>query len=120
MEIKQFKLNTGEEIVCQVIEWPEEDSYELILRNAMKIQPIMGNDGTVYYTLKSFLTGQISSDNLILLNSSQIVAEANPNDEVIDQYEKSLSAYLGEKEDEDEVSIEDVILRMVTPGNQIH
>lgn len=122
MEMKQFKLTSGEEIIGQVIEWPEEDNLEIIAKNMMKIQPVMGADGSVYYTLRPFLTSQISSDNLILVNMSQIVAEANPSDEVVNQYKKVIQSFLEEVqiEDEEEISIEDMMLRMVTPGDQIH
>jgi hypothetical protein len=36
-EIVQMKLTSGNEVVCQVLEWPEEGSNQMIVRNALAI-----------------------------------------------------------------------------------
>lgn len=120
MDMKQFKLTTGEEIVGQVVEWPEEDALEIVAKNMMKVQVVASSDGSYYHTLLPFLTYQLSSDNLILINMAQIVAEANPTQEVLDQYKKVLESHLGENEGEEKATMEDLILRMGTPDNKIH
>ena len=35
--IKQFKLSTGEEIICEVIHWDTEETTAIIVRKAMKL-----------------------------------------------------------------------------------
>jgi hypothetical protein len=38
-EIKHFKLSNGEEVVCDVVEWPDVDgdSPDIVVRNCFKI-----------------------------------------------------------------------------------
>ena len=39
MEVKHFKLDTGEELLCEVVEWHDEEGFEdeIIIRKAMKL-----------------------------------------------------------------------------------
>ena len=37
MNLAQFKLTSGHEIVCDVIEWCDEGDTEIIARNVMQI-----------------------------------------------------------------------------------
>ena len=34
-EIRHFKLTSGEEVICEVVEWDSEDSSSIIIRAAM-------------------------------------------------------------------------------------
>ena len=38
MEVKHFKLDTGEELLCEVVEWYDEEGFEdeIIIRKAAK------------------------------------------------------------------------------------
>ena len=38
--IKQFKLSTGEEILCDVIEWADEDYGDIVVRKIWQIAKI--------------------------------------------------------------------------------
>ena len=35
--LRQFKLSSGDEIVCEVIQWQNEEELELIVRKPMRI-----------------------------------------------------------------------------------
>ena len=37
MNLKQFKLTNGEEILCEVVEWPDETHSEILVRNVIEI-----------------------------------------------------------------------------------
>ena len=55
-EIKHFKLTNGEEIVCDVIEWPDVDgdSPDIVVRNAFKIitSGLSHQDNIRYYQFR--------------------------------------------------------------------
>ena len=72
-EYKQMRLQGGEELICEVIDWPDfqsEDSPEsVIIRNAFLI--ISAEDwqsSTRYYTFRPFMLYQERTDQLISLN----------------------------------------------------
>ena len=37
MKVKQFKLTNNEEIVCEVKQWHDEETDEIIVKNALKV-----------------------------------------------------------------------------------
>ena len=77
--IKQFKLTSGEEIICEVVEWADEETSDLVIRKALKIF-VMDNDqqGIRYYNFKPWMTLSEGEEVFIALNSNHIVAESNP------------------------------------------
>lgn len=78
--IKQFKLSTGEEILCDVIEWADEDYGDIVVRKIWQIAKI-DNDirGLRLYTLKPWLTLQDDDDDLQTICVHHIVSECNPS-----------------------------------------
>ena len=119
--VKQFKLNSGEEIVCEILEYADEDYYDLLIRRAFEIKCIMGPDQTRYYAMKPWMTVSEGKDNLISLNTSSIIGEANPSSPVMKHYLKAvqesemtpkeikerLQKILSEKIDEEEVLMDE-------------
>ncbi len=89
MEIKQFKLSSGEEIICEVMEWPnvEEDEVDVVVRNVFKIiaieQTVSGNR---YYTFKPWMVFQDEAEMFQLINSTHVIGEANPSQKLLEQY----------------------------------
>ena len=105
--IKQ--LITGDEIICQVIEWPDDDISELVIRNAMVVVSIDSpSSGTRYYTFKPWMTMQEGDECLITINGGDIVAQANPTNDLIKYYYNSISKSNLTDEEIDE-NIEDYI-----------
>ena len=49
LEYRQFKLTSGEEIVCEVMEWNDEAEVEILVRKAMRLTLIEMGDGTKFY-----------------------------------------------------------------------
>ena len=100
MEIKQFKLSSGEEIVCEVIEWPDadEDMAEIVVRNIYKIiaidQTVSGNR---YYTFKPWMVFQDEPDMFQTININHVIGEANPSQKLLEQYFNILKGELSEE-----------------------
>ncbi len=100
MEIKQFKLSSGEEIVCEVLEWPDadEDIADIVVRNIFKVvaidQTVSGNR---YYTFKPWMVFQDEPDMFQTININHVIGEANPSQKLLEQYFNILKGELSEE-----------------------
>lgn len=95
MEIKQFKLTSGEEVVCEVLEWPnvDEDESDIVVRNVFKIVSVEQTDiGNRYYTFKPWMVFQDEEGMFQLINNNHITGEANPSQKLLEQYFTILKA----------------------------
>ena len=54
----QVRIASGEEMICEVIEWPDESSKELIVRNAMMLTISWTEDEDQIYGLRPWMTMQ--------------------------------------------------------------
>ena len=113
-EIKHFKLTNGEEIVCDVIEWPDVDgdSPDIVVRNAFKIitSGLSNQDNIRYYQFRPWMIYQDEPEMFQILNGNHILGEANPPESLLEQYlnmvgaenlkqsdiERKLSEYINE------------------------
>lgn len=90
MNYLQFKLSTGDEIVCEVVDEPEDDDPNIVIRNAMKVFTIEGPDGTRYHTFRPWMTYQDRQSYLQLLNVNHIVGESKPSEMLVQQFMKAI------------------------------
>lgn len=108
-EIKQFKLSSSEEIICEVIEWPdqENDEIDLVVRNVFKIVAIDQTvSGDRYYTFKPWLSFQDGDEMYQLINHSHVVGEANPSEKLLDHYIAAVKGTSTEESEEARRAIE--------------
>jgi hypothetical protein len=88
--IRQFKLTNGDEIVCDVVEWPDvdDDHNGLVVRNSYKIFMLNTLNPTEnrYYQFRPWLVYQDKKDYFQVLNADHIIAEATPADELLVHY----------------------------------
>lgn len=88
-EVKQFKLSNGDEIVCDVVEWPDydQDVSDIVIRNAFQLIGYGPNkEGVRYYQFKPWMVYQDDPTFVQVLNNNHIIAEANPPEELIEQF----------------------------------
>lgn len=90
-EIKQFKLSSGEEIVCEVIEWPHDDddggTSDLVVRNVHKIVALEQSiSGARMYTFRPWMVYQEGDEIFQTINWNHIIGEANPTEKVLEYY----------------------------------
>ena len=90
MDVKQFKLSSSEEIICEVLEWPDLDDmeqYQLVVRNVLKIvpvnEPVTGNR---YYTFRPWIVFQDEPNQTQLININHIIGEAIPSAKLLEQF----------------------------------
>ena len=91
---KQFKLTSGEELICELVEANDADEgiTDVIIRRAMKIVTTDDlEENTRYYTFKPYVTFQDDTTDLIALNSIHIVSESTPSEVVMAHYASALS-----------------------------
>jgi hypothetical protein len=87
MNIKQIKLVTGEEVVCEVV---SEDEWEIVIRNAVTIVSRAAPQGYRFYTFRVFMVYQESNDNLIVLRQDKLVSYAHPTEDLLREYAKAI------------------------------
>lgn len=90
MSYIQFRLSNGDEIVCQVVEEPEEDDTNIVIRNAMMIYDVPSPEGSQYRIFRPWMAFQASDQYFQLLNYSHIIGEAKPDSYLLEQYYKAL------------------------------
>ena len=89
-EIRQFKLASGEEIVCEIIQWNNEEELELVVRKAMKL--VMGemDDGLRYYSFRPWMVYQECPDDFLVLNGNHVVGIGYPPQSLLKQFHEAV------------------------------
>ena len=92
-DIKQFKLTNNEEIVCEVAQWNDEESEEIIIKKALKIVGIEDYQrGIKYFALRPWMSFQEDPNELHSLNASHIIVTSTPNKAMMKHYNVCLQA----------------------------
>ena len=82
--IKQFKLSTGEEIICEVIHWDTEETTAIIVRKAMKLcDSVNMRNGYKFFSFRPWLSFSDDPDILQTVNSEHVIGETTPSPELI-------------------------------------
>ena len=82
--VKQLKLVTGEEVICEVL---DEAPESLAVRNAFTLYEKETTDGYKYFTFRTFMTYQDTPLSVMLLMSDKVMAMAIPSDDMRQQYQ---------------------------------
>lgn len=90
MEIRQFKLANDDEIMCEVVEYHEEDDAIVIRRTMKMVQMDNMANGTRYYAFRPFMMYQMTKEAFQIINCMHIISEANPNQDLILEYFKAI------------------------------
>lgn len=94
MEIRQFKLANNDEIMCEVIEYHEDDDAIVIRKTMKMVQMDNIANGTRYYAFRPFMMYQLTKEAFQIVNCGHIVAEANPSQDLILEYFKAIESSL--------------------------
>lgn len=91
MNVIQFKLSNNDELLCEVVEEPDEDEVNLIVRNALQIITYDDpREGVRMYSFRPWMIYQDQESFLQLLNMNHIIGEAKPSEMLLVQYRKAL------------------------------
>jgi len=87
MDLRQFKLTNEDEIICEVVEWNDDENDNLLVKRALKIHATDDFDGTMrYYTFKPWMMMNNDLDSLQVLSSYHIICESVPTKVAIQYY----------------------------------
>ena len=90
-DVRQLKLASGEEILCEVVQWQEGDDYEILVRKAMRLIMMENGEGMKYYAIRPWMVYQESSDDLLIINSTHIVGLGFPTDSLMIQWHEAVA-----------------------------
>ena len=92
MEVKHFKLDTGEELLCEVVEWHDEEGFEdeIIIRKAAKLVYTKTTTGIPFYSLRPWMVYQENISDVMTLDRNHIVGMATPPDYLVIQWEDAI------------------------------
>lgn len=91
-EIKQFKLSNGEELICEVIQWDDEDTAAIIIRAGMQLVTNTNmKTGIKLFTFKPWLSFNEDPTVLQSLNAAHVIAEGYPSKDMLLMYTSCLS-----------------------------
>lgn len=79
MDLRQFKFTGGEEIICEVVQWPNDENDTMVVRRAMKIIALDDvEEGLRYYTFKPWMSMNNDPEMLSIVNPYHVVSENKP------------------------------------------
>jgi len=82
----QLKMTSGDEIICEVMEWPMGESKDMIIRNAMSLSFQWDDTGDQIYGLKPWFTMIENHEEYIVINSTHILGTSKPNNSFRREY----------------------------------
>jgi hypothetical protein len=83
-DFRQFKLSNGDEIICEVVQWPDDTDEEMIVRKVMALKAHDDdNRGVRYYNFSPWITMQDDTDGFLSLNFAHVLAEIIPSDKML-------------------------------------
>jgi hypothetical protein len=90
-ELRQFKLTNGDEILCEVVQWHNEEELELVVKKAMKLQYGNNKEGDVrYYAFRPWMVYGESPDELVILNGNHVVGICEPSAPLVHQWKEAV------------------------------
>jgi len=90
-DIKQLKLSSQEEILCEVIEYVQDDINSMIVRNAMEILTNYDRERNEYfYVFKPWMHYIESNEDFIMISSNHVVGISNPTKILEYNYKQSI------------------------------
>lgn len=89
-EIKQFKLISGEEIICEVVEWPSDDFTGMVIRRVLMIRTTFDEKGNRYYAFRPWMALQEGDEKFISLEGTHVMGEANPDLIMLKNYQEAI------------------------------
>lgn len=94
MQIKQFKLSNGEEIVCEVVHWPTDEIEEVVVKKCLRISIFEDyRSNTRYYSFKPWLVFSDNPETLNTINPFHIVGETNPSEDLLVHFNETISSF---------------------------
>lgn len=116
-DVRQFKISSGDEVVCEVVAWPEhEDDGAIVVRNVYQLVSNIADD-VKYYGFRPWMVFQSGAQVFQSINVDHIIADATPSTTLLKYYHDTV-ANLAEEEGDDH-SDEEAPLDAPADGNLV-
>ena len=89
-DLRQFKLTSGEEIVCEVLQWDDSTEIEIVVKKAMRLVMQESVDGIKYYSFRPWMVYQEHPEDILILNGNNVIGIAFPPDTLVLQYDTAV------------------------------
>ena len=102
MNVRQLKLITGEEVLCDLVdtEYNEYEDEFLIIRSAYSLVSTEDFESQMrYYTFRPFMMHQYETNKVMALSSGAVICAVTPDKKVIEQYEAHVELFKAEDEE---------------------
>lgn len=87
-DLIQFKLSSGAEVICEVLEWNSavDPDCELIVKNALSVITWDHQDGERSYIFRPWVSFPDAKTDFVILNPNHIISMNKPGDYISGQY----------------------------------
>ena len=93
--LTQFKMSNGSEVVCEVMEWPNDElGNQMITRNCMTIISYEYGEDERGYAFRPFVNFLDDNRDYVLINTDHIISLSKPSEYLIRQYKVALNDVL--------------------------
>jgi len=93
-----MKLVSGEEVIAEIIQYSDEENAAMIVRAVLKVIASERADGFRYYALRPWMIYAEDMNELLTINSDQVVGEMFPSTEIMKQYVMTVQEYVKNSE----------------------
>lgn len=109
MNLKQFKLTNGDEIICEVVEQSEEEG-SLVVRKALKIAAAEDYENNVrYYSFRPLVSFQDDFDELVVMNIGHIICESLPSKTLVVHYSGAVKEVEKSQSEKAEFNVDEIL-----------
>jgi hypothetical protein len=99
-EIKFIRLNTGEDLISEVIEVKEEDDTYYILRNPLKVLYVTSKTSSLAISLMQWVFHRICEDQDFKMYPNDIIIMGKPTGNMLEYYLNSVDHFETVKEEQ--------------------
>lgn len=92
-EIKFIRLNTGEDLISEVIKMEKEDGSYYVLRNPLKVLYVTTKTSSLSISLMQWVFHRICEDQDFMIFSNDIITMGNPTPSMLEYYVNSVDHF---------------------------
>jgi hypothetical protein len=90
MNLRQFKLVNNDELICELVQYSEDES-EILVRKVLRIITAEDYDNNVrYYSFKPWISFQDEIDELTVIQAMHVLTEVMPSDSLKKHFKVAL------------------------------
>lgn len=91
MNLRQFKLVNNDELICELVQYSDDES-EILVRKVLKIIAADDFENNVrYYSFKPWISFQDEIDELSVIQSMHVLTEVMPSDSLKKHYSTAIT-----------------------------